>query len=123
MNFDYVMLNIIFFLLVFLLVYIVEFYIISKDKTKYKKRIDKITSQDIYLINRFNLDDKRVNIRLMNFHVSIINAFIISSVTTIISLTKLSMILQLLIGFVLLFALIYSLYELYGRHLKKKWGR
>ena len=58
----------------------------------------------------------------MAFWCAIINAFIISSVVTIISNIKLKMMWQLLIGFVLLFALIYSLYEIYGRHLIKKVG-
>ena len=39
---------------------------------------------------------------------------------TVISNIDLYIVWQLLIGFVLLFALIYSLYEIYGRHLVKK---
>ena len=51
---------------------------------------------------------------------SIIDAFIISFVTTFITIIKLDTIWQILIGFVLLFVLIYAFYEIYGRHLINK---
>lgn len=122
MNFDYIMLNIIFFLVVFMIVYIIDFYFLSKVK-KDNKRIDKMTSQAMYMISKYNLDEKKVNLRLLNFNISIINAFIIAFVSTFMSVTKFNMIIQLLVSFVLLFALIYALYELYGRRIKKKWGK
>lgn len=122
MNFDYIMLNIIFFLVVFMIVYIIDFYFLSKVK-KDNNRIDKMTSQAMYMISKYNLDEKKVNLRLLNFNISIINAFIIAFVSTFMSVTKFNMIIQLLVSFVLLFALIYALYELYGRSIKKKWGK
>lgn len=130
MNIYDILFNLIFFLVVFLIVFLISFYFIcrsrsTKDK-KTKKRIkgtDKLTTEGMYLISRFNLDDKLVNLHMMNFYISIINAFIISFVATTVSLIKVNVVVQLLIGFVLLFALIYAIYEIYGRHLKKKWGK
>ncbi|MCR5787938.1 MAG: hypothetical protein K6G37_02520, partial [Bacilli bacterium] len=51
---------------------------------------------------------------------SLINGFIISVTVTVISNIKLHIAWQLLIGFALVFGLIYSVYEIYGRHLVKK---
>lgn len=122
--------NIIFFLLVFIIVFLVDFYFIAKNRPKRKKGskekvkvTDRLTTEGMYLMSRFNLDDKKVNLHMLDFHISIINAFIIAFVSTGISLINVNVIFQLLIGFVLLFALIYAIYEIFGRHLKKKWGK
>ncbi|MBR1416199.1 MAG: hypothetical protein IJ572_00070 [Bacilli bacterium] len=122
MSFEDILFNVIFFLVLFLVVFLVDFFIISKDK-KGKNKIDKITSIGNYLISRFNLDDKNINLKILNFHISIINAFIISFVSTTVCITNLNIGISLLISFVLLFALIYSIYEIYGRFLKKKYGK
>jgi uncharacterized Tic20 family protein len=122
--------NIIFFVLVLLVVFLVDFYFITKDRAKKvkgskekRKVTEKLTTEGMYLISRFNLDDKKINLRMLNFYISIINAFIIAFVSTGISLINVNVMFQLLIGFVLLFALIYAIYEIFGRHLKKKWGK
>jgi hypothetical protein len=91
-----------------------------KGKSK-KKSVDQVM-EFIYLIGRFKLDKNKVVYNKMAKWCSIINGFIISAVVTVISNIDLYIVWQLLIGFVLLFALIYSLYEIYGRHLAKKWG-
>ena len=74
---------------------------------------------DIYIIKKFNIDEKKISIKTLNFHVSIINAFIIAFVSTTLDVTNFHMGIKLAISFVLLFSLIYSLYEIYGRRLKK----
>lgn len=122
MPLEMILLNIIFFMCVFLLIFIIDFYIVSKEKVKNRK-IEKMTSQDLYIIKKFDLDDKLINLRQLNFHISIINSFIISFVSTIICITDFHISLQIAISFVLLFGLIYSLYEIYGRHLQKKIGK
>ena len=122
MNIENILLNIIFFLSVFLIIFLVDFYIISKEKNK-KRKIEKMTSQDQYIIKKFDLDDKLINLRKLNFHVSIINAFIIAFVSTTISITNFNIGIQMAISFALLFGLIYSLYELYGRYMKKRYGK
>ena len=122
MPLEMILLNIIFFMSVFLLIFIIDFYIVSKEKVKNRK-IEKMTSQDLYIIKKFDLDDKLINLRQLNFHISIINSFIISFVSTIICITDFHISLQIAISFVLLFGLIYSLYEIYGRYLQKKIGK
>jgi hypothetical protein len=94
-----------------------------KTKDKKEKRIMRFTMEGNYLRSRFNLDDKLLDLKELNKGVSLINAFIIAFVSTGVSLINLNIIWQLVIGFVLLFALIYAIYELYGRYLKKKWGK
>ena len=122
MPLETILLNIIFFMSIFLLVFLVDFYIVSKEKNK-KRKIEKMTSQDLYIIKKFDLDDKLVNLRQLNFHISVINSFIIAFVSTLISITDFHISIQMGISFVLLFGLIYSLYEIYGRNLSKKIGK
>ena len=52
--------------------------------------------------------------------ICILDAFIISFVGTFITILPVKFGWQFLIGFVLLFALIYALFEIYGRHLVNK---
>ena len=114
--------ELIFFLLVFLVVFIVHYYVLSFDRKK-KKKIPKTTSMDLYIIKRFNLDEKLVNLVTLNFHMSLIDSFIIAFVSATLNVTKFQMTIKFLISFVLLFSLIYSLYELYGRYLQKRIGK
>lgn len=124
MPLEKILINIIFFMVVFLIIFLADFYIISKNKrSKGKKKTEKMTSQDMYIIKKFDLDDTRMSLKTLNFHMSVINAFIIAFVSTIICLTDFHIGIQLAISFVLLFGLIYSIYELYGRHLKKTYGK
>ena len=122
MNIESIILNIIFFLVVFLIIFLCDFYIISKNKKRGKKT-EKLTSQDLYIIKKFDLDEKILNLRKLNFHISLINAFIISFVSTTVIITDFNIGIQMAISFVLLFGLIYSLYEIYGRHIKKIYGK
>lgn len=73
-----------------------------------------------YLIFKFNLDPNKILYKPVCLYCALINGFIISGVVTIISNIKLKMMWQFLIGFVLLFGLIYAIYEIYGRILVKK---
>ena len=105
-----------FFFVLFLFVYIIE-YIYDYRKRK-KKKTDKIMIMS-YVIKKFNLDKNKINYKKELKWMSLINGFIIAGVSTVVSSIDTYIILQLGIGFVLLFLLIYALYELYGRHLKK----
>ncbi len=89
---------------------------------KIKKNKEAEITEFSYLIPKFNLDKKQIKYARTTTEIALINAFIISFVATIISSIPVGLVYQLLIGFVMIFALIYSLYEIYGRHLAKKWG-
>lgn len=107
-------------ILVFGIMFFVYFFLLSK-KIK-KGNINRI-GEFTYLMKRFSLDQKKINTNQIKLGICIINAFIISFVSNFIMLIPVSMMFRLLIGFVLLFALIYALYEIYGKFLKKKYGK
>lgn len=119
-----------FFLILFLVVFCVDYFFITKRKLKIinnkgkgkngkKKKIKSIGELD-YLVAKFKLNYKKINKERAIIWISLINSFIISIVSTIIILMPFKIIWQMLIAFVLLFSLIYALYEIYGRHLKKE---
>ncbi len=114
----------------FILVFIVDYFLINKKKLEIiknkgvtkkgkKKKIKNIGELD-YLIAKFKLDFKKIDTDKAIICITLINSFIISIVSFIIMIIPFKMMWQMLIAFVLLFCLIYSLYELYGRYLKKK---
>ena len=125
--------NLIFFVVVFLIVYIFCYYISGRIKApktsskkngkKKKEKQFKYTNEGRLLIIRYNLDEKKVDYQELLKWTSFCNAFIISLTSTIISNIPLKIQWQLSIAFVLLFALIYAIFEIVGRHLNKKWGK
>ena len=74
----------------------------------------------MYLQNKFHLDSKKFNAREQILWISMMDAFIMSFVWTFMNFIPVDFGWQLMIAFVLVFALIYSMYEIYGRHLVKK---
>ena len=124
----------IFFAVLYVVVFLVDYFLINKRKynllygTKAKKGKKKNKNKTFgeidYLTTKFKLDRNKIDYKSCILWISIINAFIISFVATLISAIPAHIIWQLLVGFVLLFALIYALYEIYGRILVKKgWTR
>jgi len=96
----------------------------KSNKTSTKKVANKEFGEINYLVGKFKLDKKKIDYKSAILWISIINAFIISFVSTVISAIPAHIIWQLAVGFVLIFALIYALYEIYGRILVKKgWGK
>ena len=112
---DNIIYDVLFFLVVFLIVFVVN-YLTSVKKIKKRKKLELVD----YVVVRFKFSSKKIKARKMVLTISLINAFIISSVATCITMLDISFIWQFMIGFVLVFALIYSLYEIYGRYLVKK---
>ncbi len=113
-----------------LIVFLVDYYLINKRKLNLinnkgltkkgkKKKVTNISEMD-YLVTKFKLNKKKLNEESMILWISLINSFIISTVSSVLMLMPLKLMWLMLIAFVLLFFLIYSLYEIYGRHLKKK---
>jgi len=110
----------IWFLLVFFVMFLVYFILL---KRKMKKNKLQTVGEFSYLIHHYELDVKKINYQHLAMVVSLMNAFIVAFVSTFIMLIPTNMIWRLLIAFVLLFLLIYALYEIYGRYLKKKYGK
>jgi len=124
-----------FFVGLYVVVFLVDYFFINKrkynqmfKKTKNKKTGKKTTKKKEvkefgeinYLVGKFKLDKKKIDYKSCIFWTAIINSFIISFVSTVISAIPAHIIWQLLVGFVLIFVLIYALYEIYGRILVKK---
>ena len=119
-----------FFAVLYVLVFIVNYFFINKrkynlmfkkqkDKKKKKKEIKEFGEIN-YLVGKFKLDKKKIDYKSVIFWTAIINSFIIAFVSTVISAIPAHIFWQLAVGFVLIFALIYALYEIYGRILVKK---
>ena len=116
-----ILLNVLFFMALMFIVFFVDYYFIMRRRLKEKSKKKKEQMMEIvYLTSKFNLDKNKIHYKPVLLWCALINGFIISLVSTIIVNIKLHMMWQLLIGFVLLFALIYAIYEIYGRHLVRK---
>lgn len=119
------------FLVIFILVFLADLIFIKKpifDRESGKKKKSKKKKKDFfelnYVVTKFKLDKKKMPIKKCIIHFALINAFIIALTVTILDLLDVFIALQLLIGFVLLFGLIYACYELYGRFcVKKGWEK
>lgn len=97
---------------------------IKKQKSKKKnKKLEEFVGLS-YLIPKFKLDINKMDLNYVFFMVSLIDAFIISFVFVVITIIPWDMGFSMLLGFVLLFGLIYALYEILGRVLVKKgWSK
>ena len=105
--------NLIYFVATFILILLV--YILIINKARKKKNI--INMEQIYLLKKFNLN--KTSEKTLRWITSLTNSFIIAFTSVFIfNIDK--WIWKLLIGFVTLIILIYSLYEIEGRILKKK---
>ncbi len=118
------------FAILFIVIFLIDYYIINKrklyliehkgiNKRGKKKKIKQIGEMD-YLVAKFHLNKNKLNKKNIIIWISIINSFIISIVSALVMLMPFKLVWQLLIAFVLLFGLIYSLYDIYGKYLKKE---
>ncbi|MEG2458079.1 MAG: hypothetical protein RSB41_04230 [Bacilli bacterium] len=107
--------NLIMFLISYLFIFLMYILFINR---KGKKRDKKIYPEVEYLKNKFKLNSKVKDKDLLMI-TSLINSFIVSF-TFIIVINFDKLIWGILVGFVILMILIYSLYEIAGRILKKR---
>lgn len=120
----------IFGLIAFFLIFLIYYFLIlkrrynnyfNKVKKKKKKNKDIYESMEIsYLIYKFKLDTKKIDLLYLLKRIAIIDAFIISFTGTLVYYIPLKIMWRFLIAFALLFCLIYAIYELFGRFLVKK---
>jgi len=106
------------FLILLGVIFLVDYIFIKRNylrrlngKKKRKKKDSEIT-EIVYLIGKFKLDKSKLPMNKLLLGISFINAFIISLVAVLVILININILLQLIIGFILLIALIYSIYEL-----------
>ena len=104
--------------IVLFILYLIFFYFLGLKK---KNILDSLQVQ--FLKVRFGFKNKDLKPKKIGIIICLIDPLIISLTGTIVSLPKWNYIIELLIGFVLLIALIYSFYEILGRILKRKVDR
>ncbi len=115
-------------ILVFMVIFLCNYFlvykrgyklIVKKKKKKRTKSLEEFIGIS-YLVLKYNVDLNKCNLNYLFMSLSFINAFIITIVFIIISMLSWNLSMSMLLGFVLLFGLIYAIYELLGRYLKKK---
>ena len=96
--------------------YILSFivYVLFINSKKRKNELAEIK----YIIEKFKLDRDKLNTKKLKWILSFINPFIIS-ITFMIIINIESYILGIMIGFVVMMILVYSVYEIIGRCLKR----
>ena len=118
-------------LIVFLLVFLINYFVIFwgvlnkffKKKKSEKNKKEKPLSEYIgfsYIIPKFDLDIKKMNIKYVTAIISLINALIISVVVIILGFLDWNITFKMLLSFLLSFTLIYICYEALGKSLVKK---
>ena len=96
-----IIINIIYFVVSYLIIFLLYSLVINRKKKSYK---DATKQMDIlYLVNKFKLNTKKTKYNTLKW------------ITNIKSFT-----LGIMIGFLVMMMLIYSIYEIIGRILKKK---
>lgn len=114
---DFWIANLIYFGSSFLIMFLIYFFYFNRKKIKtgnYKQ-----VMEVNYLVNRFNLNMRKLKYKNLLWIVNITNSFIVAVTFTIVANLD-SFIWSLLVGFVILMILVYSLYEIVGRILKKR---
>ena len=110
--------SLIYFGVCFIVVFLLYLLINMKFRKEYKEGKQQVEIN--YLISRFKLDMRVTKYKTVKFLVALLNSFIISVTFTIIINLKFKYVYKLMIAFVIMFILIYSLYEIVGRALKRK---
>lgn len=100
---------------VLFIIYLIWFYIIGLKRHKIKNSM-----QAEFILKRQHLKKKDLNEKSLGLIICFIDPLIISISGVVASSVKLNFVWQILIGFALLMGLIYSLYEILGRIIKRK---
>mgnify|MGYP004530034723 FL=1 len=112
-----IIINVIYFVVSYLIIFLLYSLVINRKKKSYK---DATKQMDIlYLVNKFKLNTKKTKYNTLKWITNIVNPLIISITFIIVTNIK-SFTLGIMIGFLVMMMLIYSIYEIIGRILKKK---
>ena len=109
------LLNFIFGFVIMLLMHFISY----KYNTKKPKKKNSENVTMTLIVNKYNLDNGKDNQKKLYIITSIINSFIIAFTFMIIINIK-NFFYKMLVGFALIFILIYSIYEIVGKYLKRK---
>ncbi len=110
------------FSILFIVIFLIDYFFIKRKylkKMKNKKKNKKDLMELTYLINKFKLNKDKLPLNKLLIIISAINAFIISVVYVVLVFFDTYLIVKFIVGFFLLIALIYAMYELLGRYLER----
>ena len=113
-----------FHLIIFIIIFIVSYFIFNTlyDDGLKKEKLSNIKILSV-LIDKFSLDENQIVRKEILNTVSIINAFIIALVSTVVDILGIEKIYSYIIALVLIITLIFGIYYIYGKILNKKWGK
>ncbi len=112
-----IIINLIYFLCAYLILFLIYVFIINKKRKLYKE--GKNTLEVNYIVNKFKLDMRKIKYKELKWTLTFINPLIMS-LTFIIVINIKNTLLSLLLGFIIMIILIYSVYEIIGRYFKKR---
>lgn len=115
-----ILLNLIYFITSYILIFLIYVFIINRKKKAYTDGSKQLEVN--YIVSKFNLDRRKTKYSTIKWCVNILNPLIISATFVIVTNIK-SFSLGILVGFAVMMALVYSVYEILGRILKKKEGQ
>jgi len=108
------------YLIVFVLIFIVNYFLYVRKKKKFNK--NQIPVELYYIVNLYKLNIKKIKYRNFLWTYAALNSFIIATIYIIVMYLVKGFVLQILIGAVLLVLLIIICYGLLGRYYQKKEG-
>ncbi|MBQ9318953.1 MAG: hypothetical protein IJR82_04915 [Bacilli bacterium] len=109
--------QIILFIVIFLVIYLFYLlFVIIREKSLNKWKTGK---EMTYLKQVYKLNDDKINFKYLAHFIALSNALILATVVTIISLFK-NFVIQMLVGFLILFPTILITYHIIGKFYQKK---
>lgn len=110
------------FIVIFCLRFLVHINLNSKKKSKKKKDLNEIGTpiEILYLIKRFGLVPSKLKSKKIGALISLIDAFILTTTIYVASLVSDKILLEILVGTILVFILIFGINEIFGNYLKRK---
>ena len=112
-----IMLEIIIFLVCFILVYLLYYIVVISRRKKLDKLVN--STECLYLKTRYQVDVTKIPIKTLANHLALTNAFIMALTVLIISIVD-NWILKFVCGFFVLMILILIFYHFLGRYYQKK---
>ena len=102
------------YIFVFIIIFIANYFMLIRNKTKYKK--DKAPIELTYLKKVYNINLKKINYKKFVYINALLNTFIITTIYIIVIYLVSTFILRIIIGIILLALLIIICYGLLGRY-------
>jgi len=115
-----IIVGLIYFIIVYLISFLLYILFLNRKRKNYKEGKKQMEIE--YLVKRFNLDMRKTKYNTLKWSTTLLNPLIIA--TTFVAVISIdSLLLSLLVGFIIMVSLIYAIYEILGRTLKKKEGK